>query len=212
MVSPMPHKSKSTTPSEPGAQATGHSADECRMSNVECRLPDPTLPFDNRHSTIDDSDHSAVWKALESVTDPEIPVVNIVEMGIVAGVRMEADSVVIDMTPTFVGCPALDVIRENIRTAVSAVTPAQVRVIVVYDPPWTSERISENGRRKLKAFGLAPPGDRCSGGSVPTLERVACPYCDSRETNLESIFGPTLCRSIHYCRSCLQAFEHFKAV
>lgn len=160
----------------------------------------------------DGSDCSAVWKALESVTDPEIPVVNVVEMGIIAGVRLEGDEVVIDMTPTFVGCPALDVIRENIRTAVSAVTPAQVRVNVVFDPPWTSERISEKGRQKLKAFGLAPPSGQRSVGAMPTLERTPCPYCDSVDTDLESIFGPTLCRSIHYCRSCLQSFEHFKAV
>jgi len=182
------------------------------MSNVECRLPDSIPPFDNRHSAIDNSELSAAWKALESVVDPEIPIVNVVEMGMIAGIRMEADCVAIDMTPTFVGCPALDVIRENIRTAVSAVTPAQVRVNVVFDPPWTSERISEIGRQKLKAFGLAPPGDRCSGGTIQTLERTPCPHCDSKETDLESLFGPTLCRSIHYCRSCLQSFEHFKSV
>jgi ring-1,2-phenylacetyl-CoA epoxidase subunit PaaD len=185
------------------------------MLNVECRLPDSILPFDNRSAaggTIDNPKLAAIGRALESVVDPEIPVVNVIEMGMIAGIRMEADCVVIDMTPTFVGCPALDMIRENIRVAVSAVTPAQVRVIVVFDPPWTSERISETGRQKLKAFGLAPPGDRCSGGTMQALERTPCPYCDSKETDLESIFGPTLCRSIHYCRSCLQSFEHFKAV
>ena len=147
-----------------------------------------------------------------SVTDPEIPVVNVIEMGMIAGVRIEADGVVIDVTPTFVGCPALDVIRENIRAAVSAVTPAHVTVNVVFDPPWTSERISETGRKKLKAFGLAPPTGQRSVGAMPTLERTPCPYCDSEDTDLESIFGPTLCRSIHYCRSCLQSFEHFKTV
>ncbi len=155
---------------------------------------------------------AAIWSALESVTDPEIPIVNVVEMGIIADVRVEAADVVIDMTPTFVGCPALDVIRENIRTAVAAVTGGPVRVDVVFDPPWTSDRISETGREKLRAFGLAPPGDRCSANSVPRLEHTPCPFCDSRDTELESLFGPTLCRSIHYCRSCLQSFEHFKAI
>jgi len=87
-----------------------------------------------------------------------------------------------------------------------------VTVNVVFDPSWTSDRISASGREKLKAFGLAPPGERCSGGSVQTLERTPCPYCNSLDTDLESLFGPTLCRSIHYCRSCLQSFEHFKAV
>ncbi len=168
--------------------------------------------IDNRQSQIDNSQLGAIGRALESVTDPEIPVVNVIEMGIIADVRLEGEEVVIDMTPTFVGCPALDVIRENIRAAVSAVTPTHVTVNVVFDPPWTSERISETGRQKLKAFGLAPPGDHCSGGSIPALEQTPCPFCDSRETDLESIFGPTLCRSIHYCRSCSQSFEHFKAV
>ena len=155
---------------------------------------------------------AAIGRALESVADPEIPVVNVVEMGMIADVRMEADRVVIDMTPTFLGCPALEVICEGIRMAVSAVTDARVVVKVVFDPPWTSERISETGRRKLKSFGLAPPGERRSGGSMQALERIPCPFCDSQETDLESLFGPTLCRSIHYCRSCLQSFEHFKAV
>ena len=87
-----------------------------------------------------------------------------------------------------------------------------VCVNVVYHPPWTSDRITDEGRRKLKEFGLAPPGARCGGGASPDLEQAPCPYCDSTETDLESVFGPTLCRSIHYCRNCLQPFEHFKAV
>jgi ring-1,2-phenylacetyl-CoA epoxidase subunit PaaD len=190
----------------------GAGGADCRLSNVDCRMEESDQTIDNRQSQIANFDWSAVWKALESVADPEIPVVNVVEMGMIADVRREADCVVIDMTPTFVGCPALDVIRENIRIAVSAVTPAHVTVNVVFDPPWTSDRISASGREKLKAFGLAPPGERCSGGSVQTLERTPCPYCNSLDTDLESLFGPTLCRSIHYCRSCLQSFEHFKEV
>ena len=122
--------------------------------------------IDNRQSQLTNPSQADVWRALSAVTDPEIPVINVVEMGMIADVRMEGDHVVIDLTPTFVGCPAVDVIRESIRTAVSAVTPAHVTVNVVFDPPWTSDRISAAGREKLKAFGLATPGDRCSGGSV----------------------------------------------
>jgi len=166
--------------------------------------------IDNRKSQIENL--ASVWGALESVADPEIPVINVVEMGMIAAVRTKADGVVIDMTPTFVGCPAIEVIRENIREAVSAVTPAHVTVNVVLDPPWTSQRINKTGREKLKAFGLAPPGEQCMSGPVQTLERTPCPNCNSTDTDLESLFGPTLCRSIHYCRSCLQSFEHFKAV
>jgi len=152
-----------------------------------------------------------VWRALERVTDPEIPVLNVVDLGIIAAVRIHGNHVEVDMTPTFAGCPALDVIREEIRQSVSEAMQHAVTVHVVYDPPWTSDRISEEGRRKLKAFGLSPPGPRC--GSIPaSLEKVACPFCESKDTRLDSIFGPTLCRSMHYCESCRQSFEHFKPV
>ncbi len=155
----------------------------------------------------------AVWRALETVTDPEVPVLSVVDMGIIADVRVQGDDVIVDLTPTFTGCPALDVIRADIVTAAAAATQRDVTVNVVYDPPWTSDRLSENGRRKLKAFGVAPPGpSACGGASMPNLEQTPCPHCDSTETDLESLFGPTLCRSIHYCRSCLQSFEHFKTV
>ncbi len=155
---------------------------------------------------------AAVAIALDTVTDPEIPVITIVEMGMIAGVRVEGDAVIVDMTPTFAGCPALDVIKADIVGAVENAGEPTVAVNVVYDPPWTSDRISDEGRRKLKAFGLAPPGRRCGNHEVVDLEQTPCPLCDSTETDLESIFGPTLCRSIHYCRNCLQSFEHFKAV
>lgn len=205
MVEKTPKRQNVETP-KPAAET------HCRISNVECRMSESIPPFDNRKSTIDNPQLAAIEQALESVTDPEIPVVNVVEMGMIADVRLDAESVVIDMTPTFVGCPALAVIRENIRAAVAAVTPVHVTVNVVFDPPWTSDRISETGRQKLKAFGLSPPGKCCSGDSVQSLEHIPCPYCDSNNTDMESLFGPTLCRSIHYCRSCLQSFEHFKVV
>jgi len=156
----------------------------------------------------------AVWRALQTVTDPEIPVISVVDMGMIAGVRLKDGGIVVDLTPTFVGCPALQMIRDNIRAAVAALGEKDVTVNVVFDPPWTTDRISEEGRRKLQAFGLAPPGRRCGGArdEPPRLEHVPCPFCASENTELESIFGPTLCRSIHYCQACLQSFEHFKTV
>ncbi len=187
---------------------------------------DAQSAIDNRQSTI-----QAVWAALATVTDPEIPVLNIVEMGIVAGVRDSAEGVAIDLTPTFVGCPALEVIRDQVHGAVAAALGRKVTVRFVFDPPWTSDRITDEGRQKLLAFGLAPPrqgsdlvsaglpsdGDDAAGSvaaGLPrpeaTLERVPCPHCGSTDTVLDSPFGPTLCRSIHYCHSCRQSFEHFK--
>lgn len=159
------------------------------------------------------SDMAQIWSALETVTDPEIPVVSVVEMGIVPRVTLGPDGVIIEMTPTFAGCPALDVIRENIRHAVQAAGFESVCVNVVHDPPWTSDRITPEGRRKLKLFGLAPPGRACGhDAKVSSLTGISCPYCDSQNTALESIFGPTLCRAIHYCNSCRQSFEQFKPV
>ena len=160
----------------------------------------------------DASRRNTVWRALEQVTDPEIPVITVVEMGMIADVRIGERGVEIDMTPTFAGCPALDVIRDGLRQAVLETGEPDVTVRVVFDPPWTTDRISEVGRKKLKAFGLAPPGARCTGGELPNLENAACPFCDSTDTELDTIFGPTLCRSTRYCKSCQQPFEHFKAV
>ncbi len=200
------------------------------------------MPNDEAKVTGADSDARSqrvelVWNALRGVPDPEIPPVSIVELGMIAQVRIDTEGidggavdgggidsgavdggaatggvVVVDLTPTFAGCPALDLIREDIRKAVQGAGEADVKVNVVFDPPWTTDRITEEGRRKLKEFGLAPPGKRCTGGELPDLEKTACPYCDSTNTKVESIFGPTLCRSIHYCDACLQSFEHFKAV
>ncbi len=179
----------------------------------------PADSHDDSHgeaSTTDDR-LAVVWRALETVPDPEVPVINVVDLGIIADVRVESGAVVVDMTPTFAGCPALDMIRSDIARAIADVGESRVTVNIVYDPPWTTDRLSEEGRRKLKAFGLAPPQRNCGGGTsggavMPDLEHIACPYCDSESTELESIFGPTLCRSIHYCHACLQSFEHFKAV
>lgn len=156
-------------------------------------------------------DLQAVWQALAGVRDPEIPAVSVVDMGIIADVFAADGGIVVQMTPTFAGCPALDVMRDQIGAAVRAAGFPGVRVDVVFDPPWTTERITAEGRRKLKAFGLAPP-PACHGARPQALHDVACPYCDSTDTSLESLFGPTLCRAIHYCNACRQSFEQFKPV
>ncbi|MCA9938443.1 MAG: phenylacetate-CoA oxygenase subunit PaaJ [Anaerolineales bacterium] len=152
----------------------------------------------------------AVWEAVSRVKDPEIPVVSLVEMGIVREVSVVDEAVVVTMTPTFSGCPALEVMRRDVRDAVVALGIADVTVEMTLAPAWTSDWITEEGRRKLKSFGLAPP--RRHGGSmaVTFFEPVACPYCDSLNTTLKNSFGPTLCRAIYYCNDCQQPFEQFK--
>lgn len=145
------------------------------------------------------------------MADPEIPTLNIVELGMIVRVREQNDLVAVDLTPTFSGCPALELIQKEIIDALARAGMTGATVRIVYDPPWTTERISDEGRRKLKKFGLAPPATRCEGGT-PDIEKTPCPYCNSSNTEMESMFGPTLCRSIHYCHACHQSFEHFKAV
>lgn len=149
--------------------------------------------------------------ALQTVTDPEIPVISVVELGIIQNVYFEGPVAVVEMCPTFAGCPALDVMRADIARAVEAAGFDEVRVRVVFYPPWTTDRITPAGREKLKSFGLAPPS-ACTGSGVTEAQiaDVACPFCGATDTALESIFGPTLCRSIHYCNACSQSFEQFK--
>ena len=162
-----------------------------------------------------------VWNALARVHDPEIPPLAITELGIVERVDVAPEHVEVTLLPTFAGCPALDVIREDVTAAVGAVAGERtVLVRFVYSPPWTSDRITPAGRDALKRYGLTPPG---AGGSRVVIPLAGfkprgsavglgaeCPFCGSTETELESAFGPTLCRSTHFCRACRNPFEAFK--
>lgn len=161
-----------------------------------------------------------LWQALDSVADPEIPVVSVVELGIIQRAELRDGEVYVAITPTFAGCPALYVMKEEIRAAVEGlgVPTEDITVEVVLSPAWTSERISEEGRRKLKEIGLAPPERVPAGGglialdSIELVDGIECPFCDSTDTQLESAFGPTMCRSLYYCNGCKQPFEKFKAL
>lgn len=158
-------------------------------------------------------DERRVWDALQGVKDPEIPLISLVELGVISEVSVADGRVSVKMLPTFAGCPALDVMREQIGEAVREAGFGEVGVDIVFDPPWSTDRITTEGLAKLKAFGLAPPS-RCGGegATEAALLNVACPFCGSKNTDLESIFGPTLCRAIHYCQECQQSFEQFKPV
>jgi ring-1,2-phenylacetyl-CoA epoxidase subunit PaaD len=153
-----------------------------------------------------------VWRALDEVMDPEIPVVSMVEMGIVRDVQIDGSAVVVQMTPTFAGCPALEMMRGAIVEKLRGLGFEQVEVKTVLSPPWSSDWITEPARAKLRAFGLAPPP--LHGGNVNLFfpSQVACPYCGSTNTRVTNQFGPTLCRAIYFCRGCRQPFEQFKAL
>lgn len=152
-----------------------------------------------------------VREALSTVMDPEIPVVSVVDMGIIRRVEVSPEGVSVTMTPTFSGCPALDVMRRDIEAAVRGLGAEQVTVRVVLHPAWSTEWITEEGREKLRQFGLAPP-PRHAGDpvSVAFFDLAECPRCGSTNTNLRNAFGPTLCRMIWYCNECQDAFEQFK--
>jgi ring-1,2-phenylacetyl-CoA epoxidase subunit PaaD len=152
-----------------------------------------------------------VWQALDEVSDPEIPVISLVELGVIREASVdEAGAVTVQMTPTFSGCPALAVMEQDIKEKLAEEGATAVTVETVLHPPWSSDEISEAGRRKLKEFGLAPPGRHGGDVSVTFFEPVACPYCDSTNTTVKNTFGSTLCRAIHYCNDCRQPFEQFK--
>lgn len=154
----------------------------------------------------------SIWEALNEVKDPEIPVVSLVEMGIVRDVNLdETGHVIIKMTPTFSGCPALDVMRRDIIAKIEALGFNDVKVEMVLNPPWSTDWIEEAARLKLKQFGLAPP-PRHGGDSNVILffDEVLCPRCNSTNTALQNSFGPTLCRAIYTCNDCREPFEQFK--
>ena len=156
-----------------------------------------------------------VWSALEGVRDPEIPPCSITDLGIVADVRVSSDGVEVDLLPTFAGCPALDVIRQDVEEAIHEVTGDTPHLMVrfVYTPPWTSDRITPAGREALRTYGLTPPDNGrvvIPLASLRPQRAAACPFCGSVDTVVESAFGPTLCRSTHFCRGCRNPFEAFK--
>jgi ring-1,2-phenylacetyl-CoA epoxidase subunit PaaD len=156
----------------------------------------------------------AVWAALAAVEDPEIPVISIVDLGVVRDVQVVGERVRVEFTPTFLGCPALEVMRDRMAEKIAELG-AEPEVEVVLDDSWSTDRITPAGREKLRLAGFAPPAPR--EAHAPKLVQLQsavfrCPYCSSTETKLENIFGPTPCRSIRYCTSCRQPFEQFKTI
>jgi ring-1,2-phenylacetyl-CoA epoxidase subunit PaaD len=153
-----------------------------------------------------------IWEILDEVKDPEIPVVSVVELGLIRSVGVERDRVVVKMSPTFVGCPALQVMQAEIKESLERAGIQEVEVKMTFSPPWSSEWITSAGREKLRQFGLAPPPRHAGDIELALLEEVACPYCESEDTRLTNSFGPTLCRAIYFCNACRQPFEQFKPV
>lgn len=163
-----------------------------------------------------------VWSALEEIADPEIPTISVVELGVIGQVafvprREGGERLSVELLPTFVGCPAIDVMQQQIGERLRGLQLAdEVVVNVSFRVPWTSDRISPAGREKLRGSGFAPPlliGPSFDGQELQLmLAQATCPYCGSRNTSLDNPFGPTLCRAIYHCDACNQPFEQFKAI
>lgn len=147
-------------------------------------------------------DETAVLAALDEVMDPELPMLSIVELGMVGRIVIEADGIRVEILPTFVGCPAIELIRSAVERRLDALGQP-VHVVTTFAPPWSSERITPAGRAALAAAGIAPP--------TPVGE-VRCPLCGSARVVIDNVFGPTPCRSLFYCRDCRQPFEAVKPI
>ena len=159
----------------------------------------------------------AAWQAIDPVPDPEIPVLTLRDLGIVREVRLDAEGALeVVLTPTYSGCPATEVIERSVLDAVDAAGLGPARVRLQRAPAWTTDWISEDGRRKLRDYGIAPPGPVAADGAVPVrivgrrADAVACPRCGSPRTERLSAFGSTACKALYRCLACREPFEHFK--
>jgi len=149
-----------------------------------------------------------IFELLRNVMDPEIPVVDVVGMGIVRDAALVDGELTVTITPTYSGCPAMAVIAEDIEAALHAAGYPRVRVKTVHAPPWTTDWMTPQTRERLKAEGIAPPAVTCAAASGP----AACPYCSATDTSLRSWFGSTACKALYYCNQCHQPFEEFKCI
>lgn len=155
-----------------------------------------------------------VLEILETVKDPEVPAVSVVELGIVRKVDVEGTRVAITITPTYSGCPAMREIEQDIREALAGEGLGDIVIQTVHAPAWTTDWIGPEAREKLRRYGIAPPGRVEEGGFVALARRraaVPCPHCGSDETELRSEFGSTACKAIHVCKACGEPFDEFKA-
>jgi ring-1,2-phenylacetyl-CoA epoxidase subunit PaaD len=153
---------------------------------------------------------SNIYSWLEEVKDPEIPVLSLVDLGVVTDVELDGDRVRIELTPTFAGCPAMEMMKNEVIEKLRSNGIKNPEVKISFRIPWSSEFISEKGKKALKEFGLAPPPSNKLFTDLEILENAICPRCDSTQTELRNPFGSTLCRSIYFCNNCHEAFEQFK--
>ncbi len=157
---------------------------------------------------------SRAWDIAATVVDPEIPVLTIEDLGVLRSVEEDGDRVRVELTPTYSGCPAIDAMRDDVRTALTGAGYREVDVRMVLSPAWTTDWMSEDGKRKLREYGIAAPNGKAPahGGRVALSMAVKCPRCDSLDTVELARFGSTSCKALYECRSCLEPFDFFKVL
>jgi len=154
-----------------------------------------------------------IWKLLENVNDPEVPVLSVIDLGIVRDVKITDDEIEIIITPTYSGCPAMDVISMNIKMILLEHGFKKIKITSILSPAWTTDWMSEHGKEKLKAFGIAPPTTKqqvCHTELFHEEEAIQCPHCNSYNTKLVSQFGSTACKALYVCENCKEPFDYFK--
>jgi ring-1,2-phenylacetyl-CoA epoxidase subunit PaaD len=164
-------------------------------------------------SPVTDISTRKIWSLLEEVADPEVPVLSVIDLGIIRGVNANDDEVEIVITPTYTGCPAMDMISMNIRMTLLANGYKNIRIVQALSPAWTTDWMTEKGKQKLKAYGIAPPNVKqqvCSQELFVADEAVQCPRCNSWHTHRVSEFGSTACKALYQCDDCSEPFDHFK--
>ncbi len=165
-----------------------------------------------QHSSLS-AEEKKIWQILETVVDPEVPVLTITDLGIVREVKIIGDEVEVIITPTYSGCPAMDMIAMNIKMELLANGYRNIKVTSVLSPAWTTDWMSESGKQKLKEYGIAPPNPRqqvCNNELFAPAEVVQCPHCNSHHTHCISEFGSTACKALYQCDDCKEPFDYFK--
>lgn len=174
----------------------------CLMNEIPHHITRPT-----------NSSVESIWLILETITDPEIPVISITDLGIVRDVKVDGERAEIFITPTYSGCPAMDMISANIRIVLAAHGWKQAKVTTVLSPAWTTDWMTGSGKAKLKDYGIAPPNPKqqvCSDKLFAADEAVQCPHCNSWHTARISEFGSTACKALYRCEACKEPFDYFK--
>ena len=168
----------------------------------------PVLPAEEhaRRQRRARSSVSSVWDLLDSITDPEIPAISLWELGVLQDVTQQGDTLVVTITPTYSGCPAVRVMQEDVSAALDAAGYADHRVESRLSPAWSTQWITPEGRRKLENWGIAPPADAGNGSAL------RCPHCGSEDVSELSEFGSTACKALYRCRSCSEPFDYFKSI